>query len=99
MELERQPAVLVVAHQAVLRSVNLILAALPAFDVLFYRCLLAYYMETAEEELPWMEVPLHTLIRLEPKAYGCEAEIVKFPVDCVDTHRAGPEVPGFLEER
>lgn len=46
-----------------------------------------------------MEVPLHTVIRLEPKAYGCEAEVVKFPVDCVVTQRDRPDVPGFLEDR
>jgi len=37
------------------------------------RCLLAYYLETAEDELPWLEVPLHTVIKLEPIAYGCKA--------------------------
>ena len=63
------------------------------------RCLLGYYLETPEEELPWLQVPLHTLIKLEPIAYGCMVHYIKFPVDCVNTHRSKPKRPGFLNER
>ena len=63
------------------------------------RCLLAYYLEASEETLPWLEVPLHTVIKLEPIAYGCNVQFVKFPVECVVTHRNKPTKPGTLEER
>ena len=63
------------------------------------RCLLAYYLEASEESLPWLEVPLHTVIKLEPIAYGCKVSYIKFPADCVVTHREKPVVSGYLEER
>lgn len=44
------------------------------------------------EELPYLEVPLHTIIKLNPVAYGCKVEHIKLPIDAVDTHRAKPEV-------
>jgi len=36
------------------------------------RCLYAYFKEKPAEECPHIEVPLHTLIELVPRAYGCE---------------------------
>ena len=36
------------------------------------RCLLAYFMEKPLSELPYIKVPLHTLIKITPVAYGCE---------------------------
>lgn len=44
------------------------------------------------EELPYLRVPLHTVIKLTPVAYGCEMEMFKLPVDAVDTHREKPKV-------
>jgi broad specificity phosphatase PhoE/predicted kinase len=65
VELERQRRpVLVVSHQAVLRS------------------LYGYLMGKPQEECPHMAVPLHTVIRLTPTAYGYEEK--RFPL--------GPEV-------
>lgn len=61
--------------------------------------MLGYYLETSEEELPWLEVPLHTVIKLEPIAYGCKVQYIKFPVDCVSTHRKKPRRAGYLDER
>lgn len=63
------------------------------------RCLLAYYLEASEETLPWLEVPLHTVIKLEPIAYGCNVQFVKFPAECVVTHRNKPSKPGTLDGR
>jgi len=34
------------------------------------RCIYAYFMGSDQTKSPWMEVPLHTLIRLTPGAYG-----------------------------
>ncbi|TRY74480.1 hypothetical protein TCAL_01328 [Tigriopus californicus] len=61
------------------------------------RCLLGYYLETSEEELPWLDVPLHTVVKLEPVAYGCKVQHIRFPVGCVSTYRQKPETPGQLE--
>jgi broad specificity phosphatase PhoE len=36
------------------------------------RCLYAYFKEKPAEECPHIDVPLHTLIELVPRAYGCE---------------------------
>ncbi|XP_023211023.1 6-phosphofructo-2-kinase/fructose-2,6-bisphosphatase 4-like isoform X1 [Centruroides sculpturatus] len=55
------------------------------------RCLLAYYLDKKSDELPYLKVPLHTVIKLTPVAYGCEKEEFKLPVDAVDTHRDRPE--------
>lgn len=32
-------------------------------------------------------MPLHTVIKLTPKAYGCEEETFSLPIEAVDTHR------------
>jgi 6-phosphofructo-2-kinase/fructose-2,6-biphosphatase 2 len=34
------------------------------------RCLLAYFLEVTKEELPYLAVPLHTVFKLTPIAYG-----------------------------
>lgn len=36
------------------------------------RCLYAYFLDLPAEEIPYLSIPLHTLIRLEAKAYGCK---------------------------
>ena len=63
------------------------------------RCLLAYYTETPEEDLPWLEVPLHTVIKLSPVAYGCKMEKIEFDVPKVSTHRTKPVKDGILEQK
>ncbi|XP_031637687.1 6-phosphofructo-2-kinase/fructose-2,6-bisphosphatase isoform X3 [Contarinia nasturtii] len=55
------------------------------------RCLLAYFLDKPAEELPYLEVPLHTIIKLTPVAYGCKVEHIKLPIEAVDTHRPKPE--------
>ena len=42
------------------------------------RALYAYLMERPPEECPHLSIPLHTLIRLEPKTYGCSESRVSF---------------------
>ncbi|XP_076328600.1 6-phosphofructo-2-kinase/fructose-2,6-bisphosphatase-like isoform X2 [Tachypleus tridentatus] len=63
------------------------------------RCLLAYFMDKNSEELPYLRVPLHTVIKLTPVAYGCEMKLFKLAVDAVDTHREKPMIPGTLDEK
>jgi 6-phosphofructo-2-kinase/fructose-2,6-biphosphatase 2 len=61
------------------------------------RCVLAYFLDKPANELPYLEVPLHTVIKLTPVAYGCKIEFIKLNVDCVNTHRKKPQVPGTIE--
>ncbi|CAG0924361.1 unnamed protein product [Notodromas monacha] len=56
------------------------------------RCLLAYFLEKSADELPYIKVPLHTVIKLSPVAYGCRLEFIPLNIDAVDTHRAKPIV-------
>jgi len=51
------------------------------------RCIYAYFMNVEQEKSPWMEVPLHTLIRLTPKAYGTLEERWKADIPAVSTWR------------
>ncbi|XP_055311719.1 6-phosphofructo-2-kinase/fructose-2,6-bisphosphatase isoform X2 [Sitodiplosis mosellana] len=60
------------------------------------RCLLAYFLDKPAEELPYLEVPLHTIIKLTPVAYGCKVEHIPLSIEAVDTHRPKPEVPGTV---
>lgn len=61
------------------------------------RCVLAYFLDKPANELPYLEVPLHTVIKLTPVAYGCKIEFIKLAVDCVNTHRSKPQVNGNVE--
>ncbi|XP_076369704.1 6-phosphofructo-2-kinase/fructose-2,6-biphosphatase isoform X2 [Tachypleus tridentatus] len=63
------------------------------------RCLLAYFMDKNSEDLPYLRVPLHTVLKLTPVAYGCEMNLYKLPVDAVDTHRDKPLIPGTLDKK
>jgi len=33
-----------------------------------------YYHDLPQADLPYVKIPLHTLIKLTPKAYGCDEE-------------------------
>ncbi|KAL1412751.1 Fructose-2,6-bisphosphatase [Vanrija albida] len=58
------------------------------------RCLYAYFMGLSQEELPYIKVPLHTLIKISPRAYGCLEERFALPIAAVDTHRSKPSKDG-----
>lgn len=51
------------------------------------RCIYAYFMNVPQEESPWMSIPLHTLIKLEPKAYGTEVTRIKANIPAVSTYK------------
>lgn len=51
------------------------------------RCIYAYYMNVPQEKSPWMEVPLHTLIKLTPKAYSTHEERFPANIPAVSTFR------------
>ncbi|GAA5904611.1 hypothetical protein JCM8208_004829 [Rhodotorula glutinis] len=54
------------------------------------RCLYAYFHNLSQEELPYIKIPLHTVIKLTPKAYGCDEERFTLPIEAVDTTRPRP---------
>lgn len=54
------------------------------------RALYAYFMGYDQDELPYIKVPLHTVIQLTPTAYGCDEKQYALPIDAVDTHRERP---------
>lgn len=66
------------------RSENIIIVTHQAV----LRCIYAYYMNVPQEQSPWMEVPLHTLIKLTPRAYGTEEQRFKANIPAVSTFRS-----------
>ncbi|KAI5310881.1 Fructose-2,6-bisphosphatase [Ascosphaera atra] len=52
------------------------------------RCIYAYFLNMSQESSPWMEVPLHTLIKLTPRAYGTDETRIKANIPAVSTWRA-----------
>lgn len=57
------------------------------------RCLYAYFHHLPQADLPYLKIPLHTVIKLTPKAYGCDEERYALPIEAVDTHRPKPKGP------
>ncbi|KAI8854378.1 fructose-2,6-bisphosphatase [Chytridium lagenaria] len=53
------------------------------------RALYAYFLNYPHDELPYLKIPLHTIVKLTFKAYGCIEERFKVDVPAVDTHRMG----------
>ncbi|KAJ3123309.1 Fructose-2,6-bisphosphatase [Nowakowskiella sp. JEL0407] len=51
------------------------------------RCIYAYYLNYSHEELPYLKIPLHTVVKITPKAYGCIEERFTIDVPAVNTHR------------
>lgn len=51
------------------------------------RCLYAYFMNIPQEESPWMSIPLHTLIKLEPRAYQTFVTQIKADIPAVSTYK------------
>uniref|UniRef100_A0A8C7YVE3 6-phosphofructo-2-kinase domain-containing protein n=1 Tax=Oryzias sinensis TaxID=183150 RepID=A0A8C7YVE3_9TELE len=58
------------------------------------RCLLAYFLNKSDDELPYLKCPLHTVLKLTPIAYGCKVESVFLNIEAVNTHR---DRKGLLE--
>lgn len=54
------------------------------------RCLYSYFHNLPQADLPYIKIPLHTVIKLTPKAYGCDEERYALGIAAVDTHRPKP---------
>lgn len=63
------------------------------------RCIYAYFMNVPQEESPWMSIPLHTLIKLEPRAYGTKVTKIKANIPAVSTYKekGTSQVVSFLK--
>ncbi|KAF8526846.1 bifunctional 6-phosphofructo-2-kinase/fructose-2,6-bisphosphate 2-phosphatase [Hysterangium stoloniferum] len=61
------------------------------------RCLYAYFHNLPQVDLPYIKIPLHTVIKLTPKAYGCDEERYALPIAAVDTHRPKPKAVKLLD--
>ncbi|KAG0361750.1 Fructose-2,6-bisphosphatase [Gamsiella multidivaricata] len=55
------------------------------------RCIYAYFMNHSHEKLPYIKIPLHTVIQLTPRAYACDEKRFKVDIEAVDTHRPKPK--------
>lgn len=54
------------------------------------RAILAYFLNKPHEELPYLKIPLHMLIQLTPRAYGCQVTYYRVDIEAVDTYRPKP---------
>lgn len=44
------------------------------------RCLYAYFLDVPQQEIPYLSIPLHSVTRLDPRAYVCQEKRVKILV-------------------
>ena len=49
------------------------------------RCLYAYFLDLPAAEIPFIDIPLHTVICLQPMTYGCKEKRTKINVEA-DAH-------------
>ncbi|XP_014254083.1 6-phosphofructo-2-kinase/fructose-2,6-bisphosphatase [Cimex lectularius] len=54
------------------------------------RCVLGYFLNTNPDRLPYLNVPLHKIIKLTSRGYECDIEHISLNVACVDTYRQQP---------
>lgn len=45
------------------------------------RALYAYFHALSQEDLPYIKIPLHAVIQLTPKAYGCDEKRFQLPIE------------------
>lgn len=55
------------------------------------RCILGYFLNKHPDELPYLDVPLHTIIQLNSEGYNFKMELKRIGVDCVNTFRTQPK--------
>ncbi|KAJ3339861.1 Fructose-2,6-bisphosphatase [Gonapodya sp. JEL0774] len=92
MELERVGAdetVLIVGHQCVSRSndPDFLAPHLTSFATIeaVLRCVYAWFQGYEQDQLPYLKVPLHCVIKLSPRAYGCQVESWQVDIPAVET--------------
>ena len=66
------------------------------------RCIYAYYMSLPQSESPWINIPLHTVMKLTPTAYKTHEErYTRFPFLCFNANvqRLKVDVPAVSTQR
>eukprot|EP00158_Paraphelidium_tribonemae_P004002 Partr_v1_DN26519_c0_g1_i1_m3932 putative 6phosphofructo2kinase len=53
------------------------------------RCIYSYLQMIQLADLPYVHIPLHCVMAITVRAYGCDVKFIKVGVDAVDTHRDG----------
>jgi 6-phosphofructo-2-kinase / fructose-2,6-biphosphatase 2 len=112
MELERQENILIIGHQVrglefgvfVADSiqgdsevtVRVFLGITPGRAAL-YQCT-NHIFRSVLTKLIVLQIPLHTLIKITPMAYGCHEERYALPIAAVDTHRPKPSKNGKVAD-
>ena len=57
------------------------------------RCVIAVLLSKDERELPYIHAPLHTVMKMTyTEDHGWHLDFIPLAVECVDTHRAKPQV-------
>ncbi|XP_050599568.1 6-phosphofructo-2-kinase/fructose-2,6-bisphosphatase 4-like [Bombus affinis] len=54
------------------------------------RCIIGVFTDKKPEEVPYAEVPLHTVIRISSQGYNYKVDFFKLPIECVNTIRVKP---------
>ena len=54
------------------------------------RCIYAYYHNIPQEDLPYINIPLHEVIKFTPKPYSTAEERISSGIKAVSTHRPKP---------
>nr|XP_040239996.2 6-phosphofructo-2-kinase/fructose-2,6-bisphosphatase-like isoform X2 [Anopheles coluzzii] len=55
------------------------------------RCIMAYFKGVKPDDVPYINVPLHTLLIVRSYGYDFVVETVPLKVECVDTYRIQPK--------
>uniref|UniRef100_A0A183FD87 6PF2K domain-containing protein n=1 Tax=Heligmosomoides polygyrus TaxID=6339 RepID=A0A183FD87_HELPZ len=45
------------------------------------RCILAYFYDRTQDELPYIDLGLHSLVKLTPRAYHCDSTVYNYDVE------------------
>lgn len=53
------------------------------------RAIYSYFLCISKNDLPYVHIPLHSVMALSVRAYGCDVKIIKLDIEAVDTHRDG----------
>ncbi|XP_065341178.1 uncharacterized protein LOC135940280 isoform X3 [Cloeon dipterum] len=55
------------------------------------RCLVGYFLGKQPDELPYLDVPLHTIMKLTTDGNASTFDLIRLPIECVDTYRQKPQ--------
>lgn len=62
------------------------------------RCFYSYFLDLSPTEIPHLDIPLHTVLKLVPKAYGCDVTRYKLGVESVDDKQCSSPKPNEEEK-